>query len=596
MSGLDDELFGEPDRGDETDEAIPAALGSDELFALPRGAVVGVVVLGLAQAAVLLCFVLLLQRVIESLLPTSVASATADLTRALVSTSLLALAAAALGALRAGEFSLSETAGYEVVRRLRMAMYRHLQRMTPAQLRGRARGGLLLRLTGDLSMLRMWLSRGILVGTSSAIVLLVGVGVAVWLNPAMGLVLTAMLCLGAVVSLTSGGAMRQATRTMRRRRSLVIGNIDEQINALEVVQMAGRSRGEHSRLSRQNDALTQALVRVARLRGRLRGLALASGLLATAAVLAVGVVQVSAGKTTVAVVVVEITVSRFLTRPVRALGLAHDYWHRGQVSRQKIEEFLASSARPAATECLPRLRVRRGDVEFDDVHVPGALAGFTASAGSGQVVAVVGLPGSGAGTVLDTVARLVDPVAGTLRIDGQDVMATAPWSAGTQIGFYRSDLLLMRGTVGRNLSYAMPDAPAGEIQRLVLALGLDGLLDRLGPQGTQAWVTEGGRNLAPHDRNLVAFARAFMGNPRILLLDDPLSGLHPDDRRAALGLILRHPGTVLWHTCEPEDLAVADQIWFVENGRLARTSTGSEHTQARWEENRKEPAWFAAQR
>ncbi|MCL2667851.1 MAG: ABC transporter ATP-binding protein/permease, partial [Micrococcales bacterium] len=515
--------------------------------------------------------------------------------RALVLTGLIAGAGLVLGGLRAMEFSVAEVAGYQVVRRARMVMYGHLQRMTPAQLRGRARGGLLLRLTGDLSMLRMWLSRGVLIGTSSAIVLLTGIVAAVWLDLAMGVVLVAMLCLGAVASLAFGAPMREATRTMRRRRSLVMGNIDEQINALEVVQMAGRSRGEYSRLSRQNDALMSALVRIAWLRGWLRGLAMGSGLLATAAVLAVGMVEVYAGRTTIAVVVAEIAVSRFLTRPVRSLGLAHDYWHRGQVSRQKIVEFLGSSARPAQAERLPRLRVRRGDLELDDVHVPGTLAGFTASASRGQIVAVVGAPGSGAGMVLEAVARLVDPVAGTLRVDGQDVMATAPWSAGTQIGYYRADLLLMRGTVARNLSYAMPDADPAEIQRIVLFLGLDDLLARLGPQGTKAWVTEGGRNLAPHDRNLVAFARALMGNPRVLLLDDPLSGLHPDDREAARNLIVRHRGTVLWHTSEPDDLVLADQVWFVEDGRLARSCTGSQYAQERWEHNRKGLVWASAQ-
>jgi ATP-binding cassette subfamily B protein len=552
--------------------------------------------LALAQAGLLLYFVFLLQQVFVLLTPTSVLSATAEMTQALWLTGLIALTVVVLGVLRAIEFSLCEEAGYEVVRRLRMEMYGHLQRMTPGQLRTRARGGLLLRLIGDLSMLRMWLSRGALLGISSAIILIISCAAAIWTNTVMGFVLVAMLCLGAMLSLTVGHAMRDATREMRQRRSLVIGNIDEQINALDIVQMAGRSRGEYARLSRQNDDLTSALVHLARLRAVLRGLALASGLLATTAVLAVGVVLVYQDQTTVAVLVAEITLSRFVTRPVRTLGLAHDYWHRGQVSKQKIQEFLASSARPAKTEQLPRLQIRRGDIEFDGVCVPGFLDGFTASAGKGQIVAIVGAPGSGASTVLEIVARLVDPVAGTLRIDGQDVMETSPWSTGTKIGYYRSDLLLMRGTVGRNLTYAMPDADPTEVERLVLALGIDELLTRFGPRdqnprdlkdGLKVLVTEGGRNLAPHDRNLIAFARALMGNPRILLLGESLAGLHPDDRDAARRLLLRHPGTVLWHTSEPEDLADADQIWFIESGRVARTSTGSAYTRERWEESRR---------
>ncbi|MCL2483161.1 MAG: ABC transporter ATP-binding protein/permease [Propionibacteriaceae bacterium] len=571
---------------DTDEDAIPSTRDHHGVFALPKGRVVAVICLGVAQAVVLLCSLILLQQIVR-LLPVNQQLMFNGPNQALLLTGLLAVAAIVLGALRALEFSVCETAGYKVVRRLRMVMYAHLLRMTPGQLRGRARGGLLLRLTGDLSMLRMWLSRGVLIGTSSAIVLVAGIAAAIWLDPAMGLVLIAMFSLAALASLATGAPMRRATRAMRRRRSLLMGNIDEQINALEIVQLAGRSKGEYSRLSRQNETLVSALIRIVHLRAWLRALTVSAGFLATAAVLAVGIVRVFSGGTTLAIVVAEVAISRFLTGPVRSLGLAHDYWHRGQVSKRKILDFLHSSARPDDADQLPRLKVKYGTIEFVDVCVPAALDGFSATATQGQIVAIVGAPGSGAGTLLEIVARLVDPESGTVRVDEQDLVQTAPWSAGRQVGYYQSDSLLMRGTIGRNLSYAMPDADHAEIQRVVLGLGLDDLLSRLGPEGTKTWVTEGGRNLTPYDRNLVCFARALMGNPRILLLDDPLGGLHPDDRDKARSLILRHPGTVLWHTSEFEDLSVADQIWFVEAGRLVRTSTGKAYVQDRWEEKRK---------
>ena len=157
------------------------------------------------------------------------------------------------GGLRAWEFSLSEKIGYEVVQRLRMQMYQHLQGMTPRQVQNRSRGGLILRFIGDLSMLRTWISRGLLGGAVALIILLPAVTAMVVLNHRLGLVLIAVLAAGAAVSLASGHAMRRATRTMRRRRSLLISNLDEQINALPVVQVFGRSWGEYTRLSRQND-------------------------------------------------------------------------------------------------------------------------------------------------------------------------------------------------------------------------------------------------------------------------------------------------------------------------------------------------------
>lgn len=129
-------------------------------FRLRRRDVAKVVLLGLGQVAALVAFLLLTRAVINALTPTTVgAEAIATRNRAFLELGALAVVAALLGWLRAAQFSVSEKVGYNVVRDLRMSMYDHLQGMTPQQLQHRARGGLLLRFVGDLSMLRMWLSR-----------------------------------------------------------------------------------------------------------------------------------------------------------------------------------------------------------------------------------------------------------------------------------------------------------------------------------------------------------------------------------------------------------------------------------------------------
>ena len=119
-------------------------------------------------------------------------------------------------------------------------MYDHLQGMTPRQIQHRSRGGMILRFIGDLSMLRTWISRGLL-GGAVALIVLIPPWRLIVLNYRIGLILIAVLAAGAAVSFASGQAMRRATRTMRRRRSLLISNLDEQINALPVVQVFGRS-------------------------------------------------------------------------------------------------------------------------------------------------------------------------------------------------------------------------------------------------------------------------------------------------------------------------------------------------------------------
>lgn len=586
----------EPEVGvhaEDTGASASALEQTRHLFTVPRRAFAQVIVLGTLQAGGLVAFALLAMRVVDSITPGEVgAAATRAFHRAIVDTLTMGAIAVGMGVARTSEFAIAERAGYEVARRLRMEMYAHLQRMLPAQLRHRARGGLLLRLTGDLSMLRMWLSRGLMEGTSAIILLIVGLATLLILNVDVGLAAIACLSLGAVVSVAQGRAMREATRTMRRRRSLLIGNIDEQINALAVVQMSGRAAGEYARLSRQNDSLNRALCRVADLRGRLRGLATLSTMVTTSVVLLVGIVEAQLGRLSLGSVVACLLIARLLSRPVRTLGLAHDYWHRGLVSRQKVAEFLTSSARPADDDRLEPLRVRRGLIEFDGVCVPGQLDAMTVTAPPGRIIALTGEAGAGQTVVLDVLARLVEPSSGTVRIDGQDVAATAPQSMGRQIGYVSPDLPLLRGSVRRNLTYAAAAADPAEIQRVALALGLDERLREHDLPGVNAWLVEGGRNLPLGDRQLIAIARAMIGNPPILLLDDPFAGLDRRSRAGAQEAILRHHGTVLIASQDERDLALADEVWFFEDRRLCDVVRAEELRDRSWlAQQRKATQW-----
>ena len=290
--------------------------------------------LGLAQVATLVVFLLVTILVVNALTPETVgAEATAAWHGALWNLGLLAVVVLVHAWLRAVEFSLSEKIGYEVVRRLRMQMYSHLQGMTPPSNSGTLPWGS----TSPVHRRLVHAAHVDKSGTISAgwylLLVLLGTLVALLiLNPWMGLVIITVLAAGPASSLSSGKrtAMRSATRSMRRRRSLLTSGIDEQMNALLVVQVFGRSLGEYSRLTRQNDSLNRALFRVAELRGRLRGIASASGLLTVIAVLGVGLIEVRRGTASVGLVVASIVVTRQLNVPVRTLGLAHDYWHRFQ--------------------------------------------------------------------------------------------------------------------------------------------------------------------------------------------------------------------------------------------------------------------------
>jgi ABC-type multidrug transport system fused ATPase/permease subunit len=96
------------------------------------------------------------------------------------------------------------------------------------------------------------------------------------------------------------------------------------------------------------------------------------------------------------------------------------------------------------------------------------------------------------------------------------------------------------------------------------------------------WLVEGGQNIPSADRQLIAIGRALMGNPPILLLDRPFEGLDPASRILARAMVLRHRGTVLWCTDEPDDLAEADLIWVMDGGRCVEVKASSAYREDLW--------------
>jgi ATP-binding cassette, subfamily B, bacterial len=541
------------------------------VYRLPRLELGKVVVLAIVQAVTLGAFLLLARSLFDAM-----AAGPIDHARVLRMIWVL-IAVLLLNAIARGvEFTVSERMGYELIRQLRMRMYRHLQGMSPRQLQGRSRGGLLLRFTGDLSMLRTWVSRGLARGLVSAIVATSVLGVLVYLNLRLAATVAGVLVLGAAALRYLGPQLHRITRRVRRRRSLLTSNIDEQINALAVVQVSGRSNGEHARLSRQNDAMTDALFDTATVRGWMLGIASATGWLAIGGVLLVGALELVAGNTSVGVVVAAVIACRQLTGPVRRLALSYDYWERAEVSRRKLADFLRSSSRELDEPGMEDLRIHRAEIELQHVSVGGALQDITAKVPGGRIVAITGPAGAGKSTLLQLVAGLIDTDAGALRIDEQPLDQRSLRSRLRRVGMVAPDLPLMRGTLRRNLTYRRPSATEEELQRVIHLCHLDELISEL-PKGLDTWITEGGRNLSSGERQRVALARALLGNPRILLLDEPTTNLDVRSKAIFRQVIGHHLGTVLLVTHDPDEARLADEVWRLEDGRLVETLTGEQY-------------------
>jgi ATP-binding cassette subfamily B protein len=480
---------------------------------------------------------------------------------------LMAATSLSFGAARALEFTLPEVIGLRLVQQLRSRLYGHMAGLTPHQIQHRSRGSLILRLTGDLTMLRTWISRGLTRGLISGLCLLTCLAIIAGQDLTLAIAIGAIFGAGVALSVLGGRRLQRLTSLVRRRRSLLTSNIDEQVNALGVIQVFGRSRGEASRLDRQNANLTSALVREAKTRGRLRFVSATSGWLALTAACALGAWEVDAGELDAPAVVVMIIAARVMQSYVRALGMVHDYWRRAEVSRRKLDDFLSSRSAHLADQDRLRLRGRRLGIEFKDVNLASALRKFSAIAPAGRHVALVGPAGAGKSTVLHLLAQLVPFESGNILL-GRTSMTDCRFSSlHEMIGIATPELPLLRGTMRRNLTYRAPQTDAEALEQLIQDCGLSTIIDSL-PGKFDFWITEGGLNLTHSMRQQVALARAMCGQPPILLLDQAVTNISGEAYERILETIAHYPGTILMVTNDEREIGACDAVWSIDRGHL----------------------------
>ncbi len=478
------------------------------------------------------------------------------------------LAAAAAGAaLRLRERIDAERMGQSYAHHVRLRLFDHLSRLAPRSLQQRSRGAVVLRFVGDLNALKRWISLGLSRLTVAGFTTVGALGVLAVINPVLTLGAAGAIGAAALAFLCLGGQLRESAREGRRRRSYLAANMNEKVATIAVVQIFGQSARERRRVRRQSRRLSDAMVLRAEKIGQLRAITHGTAILATATVLLLGAAQVAAGTATAGTVAAAMTMVHLLVSSLRSLGRVQEYRQDAHVSIEKIRQFLDShelvQQRPQAVELAPG----PGRLEFLNVGLGDILEAVSVTAEAGTRVAVTGRNGSGKSTLLWLAARLIDPDKGLIRIDGQDLAGCRLDSLRRAVGMVSPDLPLLRGKLLKNLRYRWPDAPEEELARVRQMCAVDDVIDVL-PRGEQTRIIEEGLNLSLGQRQRIALARALLGEPRLLLLDEADAHLDTSAGQILDSVLAAYRGTVLMVTHDPKRLASADVVWRIENGRL----------------------------
>ena len=485
------------------------------------------------------------------------------------------IALAGLGAwLELQERVQAERLGQHYTHALRMTLYARLATLAPRSLQRRSRGVVAMRFVGDLNAVRQWVSLGLARVTVSAIYALGAIVALAALDPLLALAVGLALGVGGVLSVRLGGELRETARTARRRRAQLATNINEKVFSMAVVHAFGQIEREQKRLRRQSNRLREAMIANARATGRNTAMSYVTGALATAAALVIGSLEVSAGRTSAGSVVAAMSVVGLMVPAIRDLGRVQQYWHNSRVALAAIQRFLDTPSLLHEKPGAPDLTAGgEGRLELVDVGFGDAVKGVSATAEAGSVVAVVGPNGAGKSTLLALAARLMDPERGSVLLDGEDLADHSLTSIRAAISIAGPDLPLGRGTIAMNLRYRWPEAPPEELSRVRALCRLDEVLARM-PDGENTRLAEQGAGLSEGERQRIALARALVGRPRLLLLDEVDAGLDAEATEIVDRIIDAQRGntTVLIATHRRDRAAAVDSVWRLEAGRLTISS------------------------
>jgi len=512
---------------------------------------------GTAQAGVVIAMALLLREAFDALITSDATTDFQSLLPFLAGFSLIVIINASLRGLERVD---AEKLGQDYIFEVRQQLFAHMSGLSPRALQKRSSGGTMLRFVGDLSALRQWISLGIARLAVASISTLGALFILFYINVMLAALVTGLLLMASIAILILGLKLENSSRNTRKHRSRLAANISEKISTMAVVQVFGQRKREQNLIKKQSNALRDSMVQRSRHIGQLRAVIEALIGFANAGVIILGAWEISQGHITPGTVVAAVMIVNMLASPLRDLGRAHEYWRGAKISREKIINFLNAHEPIKQQQSPHHLEVSRGEIEFRNVCAANIINNFSNHAKAGQRIALVGPNGAGKSTLLSLVTRLLDPQSGQIFIDGQDIATCSLRSLQASIGVVGPDLPLLRGSIERNLKYRLPNASKEQIKEVETFCGIEKLTHIL-PKGIRSRITEGGLNLSVGQRARVTLARALLGTPPILLLDEAEANLDSDAAKLIKQVLQTYHGTIIMVTHRQEYLKYMDQIW-----------------------------------
>ena len=476
---------------------------------------------------------------------------------------------------------LSLELGEAVVYDLRQSVFRQLMRMPMAFFNKVKLGSLFSRVISDIESVRRGVQN---VFFFSLLLLGQMTGAAILMAVYNWRLFAVLLLMAPVVFLLSRfyhRRMGNASRAVQESHSRLTGNIAESVNGVRVTQGFVRQQENAQRFAELVEGHVEKNMTLSRYSAQYVPLMEWNGQVFLALLIFLGGWGVLAGGLGMELgdLIAFIFLANLFFGPVQQIAQLYTNALIAMAGAERVFQLIDRAPEwqdaPGA-RTLPRVE---GEVVFDRVHFsyePGkpVLQDVSFTAHPGQTIALVGHTGSGKTTIVNLLSKFYLPASGAIRVDGHDLLEVTSASLHRHLGLVPQQNFIFEGTVLDNIRFGKPEADEQEVRRAAASLDCLDLLEGL-PEGLHTRVGENGAGLSLGQRQIIGFARAFLVDPRILILDEATSSVDTLTegrlQNALLHLLRGRTSFVVAHRLST--IRQADQVLVLENGRIAEQGT-----------------------
>src|SRR5690625_85000 len=481
----------------------------------------------------------------------------------------------------AGYIRFAASVSQAILLDLRQRVFRQTQRLSLEFHESYTSGRIISRQTADLEALRELLDNGI-TSLASGLLFMTFTGISlVLLDWRAGLVLLVAVIPVWLVTRWFQKRSQVLYRISRVASARLIVNFVETMTGMRAVQAFRREQANDVVYGELTEDYRRNNVRTMGLNGIYDPALQLIGNVTVAVALAIGSFRVLDGGMEVGTLLATLLYTKRFFQPVQQMGMFYNSFQSASAALEKISGLLEEVPTVRAATDPVALPKPYGHLRFEQVRFGYGeeivLPNLDLDIPSGQIIALVGQTGAGKSTVAKLVARFYDVNDGRITLDGVDLRAVAPRDLRRAVVMVTQEAYLFSGTVRDNIALARPDAPDADIEAAARAVGAHDFITAL-PDGYDTDVNKRGGRVSAGQRQLISFARAFLADPAVLILDEATSSLDiPGERLVQRGLqTLLADRTALIIAHRLSTVAIADRVLVMSQGEVVEDGSPEE--------------------